>query len=132
MSRTDMIADSLTMIRNAVRSGKEKVDMPSSAVLKEILRILKREGYIANYRALEDNNHPILRAYLRYKQDKKPVISQLVRISKPGLRAYVKYDEIPRVLRGLGVAILTTSKGIMTGTEARTARMGGEVLCYVW
>lgn len=132
MSRTDLIADALTMVRNASRSGKEKVDIPTSRIVTEIMRILKREGYIANYRTLEEDGHALVRAYLKYRSNKKPVITQLARISRPGLRTYVKCEDIPRVLGGLGLAILSTSKGIMTDKEAREAKTGGEVLCYVW
>ena len=132
MSRTDLVADALTMLRNATRSGKEKVDVPSSSLLTEMMRVLKREGYIANYRTLEEDKHGLVRVYLRYLRNKKPVITQIKRISKPGLRQYVKYADIPRVLSGLGIAILTTSKGIMTDKDAKAAKVGGELLCYVW
>lgn len=132
MSRNDLVSDVLTLIRNASRAGKEKVDLPSSRVVTEIMRILKREGYISNYRAIEDNKQGIVRTYLRYRQNKKPVITQISRISRPSLRKYSDVKNIPRVLGGLGIAILTTSKGIMTDREAKEAKAGGEIICYVW
>jgi len=132
MSMTDPIADMLTRIRNANREYHEKVDVPASRVKEAIARILLREGFIRNYRLIEDGKQGILRIYLKYGENKERVISDLVRVSKPGRRVYVGKDELPKVKGGLGIAILSTSKGIMTAYEARKANVGGEVLCYVW
>ncbi|MBM3254294.1 MAG: 30S ribosomal protein S8 [Candidatus Omnitrophica bacterium] len=132
MSISDSIGDMLTVIRNASRAKKEITEYPASRLGGEILRILKREGYIKNYRAIEDNKQGVFRVYLRYRRDKSPFISNLRRISKPGLRVYVKKDKIPFVLKGFGIAILSTSRGVMTDREAREFNAGGEVLCYVW
>ncbi|MBN1676481.1 MAG: 30S ribosomal protein S8 [Kiritimatiellae bacterium] len=131
MSLSDPIADMLTRIRNAHMAGHEVVEMPHSKVKNEIARILKREGYIADYTA-EGGAKKRLRLYLRYLAPEEPIIRGLRRVSKPGLRRYVQADSIPRVLRGIGVVILSTSKGILTGGEARKMRVGGEVLCEVW
>ncbi|MCD6288427.1 MAG: 30S ribosomal protein S8 [Candidatus Hydrogenedentes bacterium] len=132
MSMTDPIADLLTRIRNASSARHEKVDVPASNLKEQIARILKREGYIADYRRIEDNRQGVLRIYLKYETDRKPAISVIERISKPGRRQHVKATEVPRVIRGLGIAILSTSSGVMTDKEARAANVGGEVLCYVW
>jgi len=129
---TDPIADLLTRIRNASSARHEKVDVPASNLKEQIARILKREGYIADYRRIEDNRQGVLRIYLKYETDRKPAISVIERISKPGRRQHVKATEVPRVIRGLGIAILSTSSGVMTDKEARAANVGGEVLCYVW
>jgi small subunit ribosomal protein S8 len=132
MSMTDPIADMLTRIRNANMAYHEKVDVPASRVKEAIARILLKEGFIRNYKLIEDGKQGLLRIYLKYGEDKERVISELVRVSKPGRRVYVGRDELPKVKSGLGVAILSTSKGIMTDHEARKANVGGEVLCYVW
>jgi small subunit ribosomal protein S8 len=129
---TDPIADMLTRIRNAVKARHESVEMPSSKLKVEIAKILKREGYIEDYEVVAANPQDILRIQLRYTADKRGVIHGLRRISKPGLRVYVKKDEIPKVLGGLGIAIISTSRGLMTDKEARKAGLGGEVICYVW
>lgn len=129
---TDPIADMLTRIRNAVKARHESVEMPSSKMKVEIAKILKREGYIEDYEVIAANPQDILRIQLRYTPDKRGVIHGLRRISKPGLRVYVKKDEIPKVLGGLGIAIISTPKGLMTDKEARKAGLGGEVICYVW
>lgn len=131
MSFSDPIANLLTLIRNASRAKKEKVDVPNSRILTAIADILKREGYIDNYRVIKDNKQGLLRIYLRYV-NKKSVIIDLKRVSRPGLRIYADAKRIPKVLRGKGMAILTTSKGLMTDAQAREAKMGGEVLCYIW
>ncbi len=128
---TDPIADMLTRIRNAQMARHRRVDMPLSKLKVEIARLLKENHYIHDYKVLDDGTHPVLRLYLKYYQD-KPVIRELRRVSKPGLRVYTKADRLPRVLGGLGVAVLSTSQGLMTDREARQRRMGGEVLCYVW
>lgn len=131
MSLSDPIANMLTLIRNGARAKKEKVDIPHAKILVEIAELLKQEGYIDNYRVIKDTKQGILRVYLKYIT-KRSVIINLKRVSRPGLRVYAGVKEIPRVLRGKGTAILTTSKGLMTDTQAREARMGGEVLCYIW
>lgn len=133
MVMTDPLADMLTRIRNANQAKHEKVDIPASNLKTQIARILKEEGYIKNYKLIKDGRQGILRIYLKYEGDgKKPVISGLKTISCPGLRRYVKKDEIPQVLRGLGIAILSTSKGVLTDKEARKLNVGGELLCAVW
>lgn len=131
MSRTDLIADAFTMIRNAIMAKKENVDIPASGTLKSILEILKREEYIDNFKFIEDKKQGILRIYLKYKAAKS-ALSHIKRVSKPGLRVYVKHDEVPSVLRGRGMSILSTSKGILSGEEARQNGLGGEVIAYVW
>lgn len=132
MSVTDSIGDMLTIIRNASRAKKEIAEVLGSKLTGEVLRILKKEGYIKNYRKIENKKQGIFRIYLRYRKDKSPFITNLRRISKPGLRVYVKKDKIPYTLRGFGIAILSTSKGVMTDKEARQLNTGGEILCSVW
>jgi small subunit ribosomal protein S8 len=134
MSMTDPVADMLTRIRNAVASRHRRVDMPSSKLKVEIARLLKENNFIQDFRTVEDpdTGRPILRLVLRYAQGGTPVIRELQRVSTPGLRKYVGVGEIPRVRNGLGVAILSTSKGLMTDREARQARSGGELLALVW
>ena len=131
MSRTDLIADALTIIRNAIMAKKQNTDIPASKTLIAILGILKRESYIDNFKLIEDKKQGILRVYLKYT-NLKPAIKNLKRISKPGLRVYVKHDKIPTVLRGRGLAIISTSKGIFTDTEARAQGIGGEIIAYIW
>ncbi len=131
MSLNDPISNMLTNIRNAVQAQKESVEVPASKINERILEIFKKDGYIENYRRIEDNKQGILKIYLRY-ENKKPVITGLRRVSKPSLRIYAKHDRIPRVLNGLGTAVISTSKGLMTDREARKANTGGEVLCYIW
>lgn len=131
MSFNDPIANMLTLIRNAARAHKPKVDIPHSKMLVVIADIMKSEGYIDNYRVIKDSKQGILRIYLRYVR-KKSVIVDLKRVSRPGLRIYRDTKHIPRVLGGRGTAILTTSKGLMTDTQARDQKIGGEVLCYIW
>ncbi len=128
---TDPIADMLTRVRNAAQARHRRVDMPVSKLKVEIARILRDNHYIHDYKLLEDGGHPILRLYLKYYQE-KPVIRELKRVSKPGLRKYVSVPEIPRVRNGLGMAILSTSKGVLTDRQAREARVGGELLAIVW
>ncbi len=132
MSMTDPIADYLVRIRNALKAKHTKVDIPFSGVKEEITKILLNYHYIKNYIIIDDNKQGLIRIYLKYDQDNKSVISSLKRVSKPGLRKYVKSTEIPRVLNNLGIAILTTSKGVMSDREAREFKVGGEVLCYIW
>jgi small subunit ribosomal protein S8 len=132
MSMTDPIADMLTRIRNALTAGKDKVEIPASAVKEGIARILRDEGYIINYRIIEDRKQGVIRITLKYGEPDTPAIENLQRISRPGRRIYVGVDDIPKVLNGLGIAILSTSKGILTDRDSRAQKVGGEVLCYVW
>jgi small subunit ribosomal protein S8 len=128
---TDPISDYLTRIRNAASAGQQEVFVPFSKMKSELSRILQEEGYIWSYEVDTNAAHPRLKLKLKY-QDKTPVIRHLSRVSKPGLRKYVSTDEIPRVLGGLGIAILSTSRGIMTGARARKAKVGGELLAQIW
>ena len=132
MHITDPIADLLTRIRNANDAKHETVDVPCSNMKKAIVDILLEEGYIKNYQIIDDNKQGIIRITLKYAANKKKVISGLKRISKPGLRIYASKEDLPRVLRGLGIAIISTSKGIMTDKKARENNVGGEVLAYIW
>ena len=130
---TDTIADMLTRIRNANQMRYEEVSVPASNIKKEIARILKEEGFIKDYKIdSEENTQGTITLYLKYTDKKERVITGLKRISKPGLRVYAKNDEVPKVLNGLGIAIISTSKGIMTDKEARKENIGGEVLAYIW
>ncbi|MEG6523408.1 30S ribosomal protein S8 [Desulfotomaculum sp. 1211_IL3151] len=132
MVMTDPIADFLTRVRNANTVYHDKVEAPASNVKKAIAEILKQEGYIKDFETIEDGKQGIIRLYLKYGMNKQRVITGLKRISKPGLRVYAKKDQIPKVLGGLGIAIVSTSKGIMTDKQARQSGLGGEVICYVW
>jgi len=132
MVMTDPIADMLTRIRNANVVRHEKLELPSSKVKAEIADILKREGYVRDYEVVEDNKQGILRIFLKYGANDERVITGLKRISKPGLRVYAKADEVPRVLNGLGTAIVSTSNGVLSDKEARAQAVGGEVLAYIW
>ncbi|MEK7852036.1 MAG: 30S ribosomal protein S8 [Deltaproteobacteria bacterium] len=132
MSMTDTVADMLTRIRNASRAKHEKVDIPSSSLKAEIARILKEEGYIKNVKTVNDGKNSVLRVFLKYSTANENVISGIDRVSTPGRRMYVGTEEIPRVLNGLGIAIVSTSKGLMTDKAAREANVGGELLCKVW
>lgn len=132
MQITDPIADMLTRIRNANSSKHETVSIPSSKIKVEIAKILLDEGYIAGYEVIEDGLQGIIKVTLKYGPNKQKVITGLKRISKPGLRVYASKDELPRVLRGLGIAIISTSKGIMTDKKARSENVGGEVLAFIW
>jgi small subunit ribosomal protein S8 len=132
MVMTDPIADLLTRIRNANAVRHEVVEVPSSTVKKAITNILLQEGYLKGIEEYNDGVVPMLRLSLKYGSNKERVITGLKRISKPGLRVYCKKDEVPKVLNGLGVALISTSKGILVDREARKAGLGGEVICYVW
>ena len=132
MVMTDPIADFLTRIRNANMAMHEKVEIPASKTKIALAEILKNEGFIKDYEQVEDGKQGIIRVYLKYGPNREKVISGLKRISKPGLKVYCKKDEIPKVLGGLGIAIISTSKGIVTDKEARKLGLGGEVICYVW
>jgi len=132
MNMTDPIADMLTRIRNGVRVKLPKVDIPASRLKKEIARILKDEGYIANFKVMDNEHQGLIRVYLKYGQGYERVITDLQRVSRPGCRIYCGKTEIPRVYGGLGINILSTSRGVMTGREAARSGVGGEILCNVW
>lgn len=129
---TDPIADLLTRIRNAARAKHPRVDLPSSKLKVEIARILKDEGYLASFKVVEEKGHKTLRLFLRYTPDRRSVITDLKRVSRPGSRRYVTKKEIKPVVGGMGVAILSTPRGVMTGSSARKEGLGGELLCEVW
>lgn len=131
MAMTDPIADMLTRIRNATIVKDKVVEVPASKIKRELAKIFKEEGYIQDYESIDDSKQGTIRIYLKYV-GKENVISGLKRISKPGLRVYAQKEEIPKVLGGLGIAVLSTSKGIMTDRKARKEGVGGEVICYVW
>lgn len=132
MVMTDPIADMLTRIRNANVVRHEKLELPASNVKKEIAEILKREGFVRDVEYIADNKQGIIRIFLKYGPNNERVITGLKRISKPGLRVYAKANEVPRVLNGLGIAIVSTSQGVFSDKEARSKQIGGEVLAYVW
>src|SRR5882762_752455 len=130
--RSDPIADFLTRVRNASRAEHEKVDIPSSRLKLRMAEILKSEGFIKNLRVLEDEKQGTLRVYLKYGTANEKMISGLVRVSTPGRRVYVTHDEVPSILAGMGIAIISTSKGVLTDRDVRKEKVGGEVLAYVW
>ena len=132
MSMSDPLADMLTRIRNAVMVRYETVDVPMSNLKVDVAKVLRQEGFITDYEIIEDNKQGILRITLKYGPQNEKVISGIRRVSKPGLRQYVKADDIPKVLSGLGISILSTSKGVITDREARRLRIGGEILCEAW
>jgi small subunit ribosomal protein S8 len=132
MNLTDPVADFLTRIRNSIRARHQKLDVPASKLKAEIARILKDEGYIANYKATEENGQRIIRVYLKYGTNNEAAIRDLQRVSRPGCRVYVGRDEIRRVQGGLGIYIMTTPRVVMTGRQARREGVGGEILCEVW
>ncbi|MEK6590817.1 MAG: 30S ribosomal protein S8 [Nitrospinota bacterium] len=132
MAMTDSIADMLTRVRNAIMAKHEKVNVPSSKVNNEIAHILKEEGFIKNFKLIKDRKQGMLRIYLKYENETENIIQGLKRVSKPGCRIYVKNKDIPEVLNGLGVAILSTNRGILTDKACKEQKVGGEVLCYVW
>jgi small subunit ribosomal protein S8 len=129
---TDPIADMLTRIRNSVLIKAEKVDIPASRLKVEIAKIMKEEGFIKSYKIIKDKKQGILRVTLKYTQDNRPIVEGLKRISKPGRRVYVGKDEVPSVVGGMGIAVVTTPKGILTDKTCRREGVGGEVLCYIW
>ena len=129
---SDPIADMLTRVRNAIGARHPKVDVPASKLKMEIARILKEEGFITNFKLAEDGAKKSIRIYLKYTPGNVPLISRIERVSRPGCRVYVGSKEVPRVLGGLGINILTTPRGVMTGSAARKERLGGEVLCQLW
>lgn len=132
MVMTDPIADFLTRIRNANNIMQDTVEIPASNEKKAVADILKKEGFIKDFECIEDDKQGVIRVYLKYAEDNQKVITGLKKISKPGLRVYCRKDEIPKVLGGLGIAVISTSQGIMSDREARKAGIGGEVICYVW
>ena len=132
MSLTDPVADFLTRIRNGIRARQQKVDVPASKLKLELARILKEEGFISNFKATEEEGRKVLRVYLKYGNNNEAAISRLQRVSSPGCRVYVGHDEIPRVLGGMGINLLTTPRGVMTGRDARKQGVGGEILCEIY
>jgi small subunit ribosomal protein S8 len=132
MALNDTIADFLTRIRNASTARHRYVDVRWSRLVQNIAQILQDEGFVAHYLVKEEDGKSMMRVFLRYTETRDPLIRGIVKVSNPGARKYTGYDEIPRVFNGLGIAILTTSKGVLVGTEARKKKVGGELLCYVW
>ncbi|MCL2087273.1 MAG: 30S ribosomal protein S8 [Oscillospiraceae bacterium] len=132
MQITDTIADMLTRIRNAGAAKHPSVDVPCSNLKKQIAQILSEEGYIKNFRVIEDNKQGVIRITLKYTENKSQVIQGLKRVSKPGLRIYSNSKDMPRVMKGLGIAIVSTSKGVMTDRRARAEHVGGEILAFIW
>ncbi len=132
MVMTDPIADFLTRIRNANMARHESLELPASKIKKDIAEILKREGFIKNVEYMEDDKQGVIRVFLKYGKNNERVITGLKRISKPGLRVYAKAGEVPKVLNGLGIAIVSTSEGVFTDKEARAKNVGGEILAYIW
>ncbi|ATD31347.1 30S ribosomal protein S8 [Macrococcoides bohemicum] len=132
MTMSDPIADMLTRVRNANMVRHEKLELPASNIKKEIAEILKREGFVKSVEYIEDDKQGVIRMFLKYGSNNERVITGLKRISKPGLRVYAKADELPKVLNGLGIALVSTSEGVLTDKEARQRNIGGEVLAYIW
>ena len=132
MALTDPIADMLTMVRNASSAKKEVVEVKNSRLTEEIIKIFKKERFISNYKIIKNSKQGILRIYLQYLKDGKPAILGIKKISKSGLRVYKKADDLPQVLGGLGTAVISTSKGLLTDVQARGSKLGGEVICYIW
>ncbi len=132
MRLTDPVADMLTRVRNAIHARHQKVDIPNSRLKLEIARILKEEGFISNYKPAEEEGHKVIRVYLKYGANNECAISNAKRVSSPGCRVYVRRTEIPRVLGGMGINILTTPRGVMTGRQARKEGVGGELLCEIY
>jgi len=132
MGMTDPIADMLTRIRNSSKARKKWVDLPASKLKKELARILAEEHFIDRYTYADDNKQGVLRIFLKYERNEMPIIQGITRVSKPGLRKYSRANDLPRVLNGLGVAIVSTSSGVMTDRDARKKGVGGEIICYIW
>lgn len=132
MSMSDPVSDLLSRVRNAMQARQERVDVPASRLKERICGVLKQEGFIGDYKVVEDNKQNVLQISLKYLTNRKPVISGIRRVSKPSLRVYVKYGEIRPVRSGLGISLVSTSQGVMTGKQARASKLGGEVLCEVW
>ena len=132
MNINDPISDLLSRLRNAMRAGHERVDLPASRLKEELLKVMAEEGYIASYRRVEEKGRPLLRIGLKYDPEGEPVMGGIERVSRPGRRVYAASKQIPEVLGGLGISIVSTSKGIRTGRQAREERLGGEILCNIW
>jgi small subunit ribosomal protein S8 len=132
MTMTDPIADMLTRIRNASKASRESVDIPNAKLKLDIAKVLKAEGYIRNFKVMPDKRQGILRLFLKYDEEGLPLIGGLKRVSKPSCRVYARHNEIPKVLNGYGISIVSTSKGLMTDLEALKSNVGGEILCSVW
>jgi small subunit ribosomal protein S8 len=132
MKTSDPLSDLLTRISNGLTAGHDKVDVPASRLKEAVLKVLEEEGFIASYRRVEDKGRPVLRVGLKYDAEGEPIVTGLERVSRPGRRVYARADEIPKVLGGLGVSVVSTSRGIVTDRAARQARLGGEVLCNIW
>ena len=132
MGMTDPIADMLTRIRNGSKAGKKWVDIPASRLKKELAKILTEEHFVEKYHVVDDKKQGEIRVFLRYDREEKPMINGIKRVSKPGLRKYQSANKLPRVLNGLGIAVVSTSSGVMTDRDARKKGVGGEIICYVW
>lgn len=132
MKTSDPLSDLLTRLKNGMRAGHERVDVPSSRVKEAVLKVLEEEGFVASFRKVQEAGRPVLRVGLKYDHEGEPIVSGIERVSRPGRRVYAKADAIPKVLGGLGVSIVSTSKGIVTDRTARQSRLGGEVLCNIW
>ena len=132
MGMTDPVADMLTRIRNGSKAGKKSVDIPASKLKKELARIFAEEHFIEKFHTVDDKRQGELRVFLKYDKEEKPLIRGIKRISRPGLRKYVSADKLPRVLNGLGIAVVSTSSGVMTDRDAKKKGVGGEIICYVW
>jgi small subunit ribosomal protein S8 len=132
MNANDPISDLLNRLRNGMRAGHDRVDLPASRLKEDLLKVMVEEGYIASYRRVEEKGRPLLRVGLKYDPDGEPVVGGLQRVSRPGRRVYAAAKQIPEVLGGLGISIVSTSQGIRTGRQAREQRLGGEILCNIW
>lgn len=132
MSMTDPVADLLTRIRNATKEKHEKLEVPASRLKANVVRVLKEEGYIKNFRLMREEGRPVIKVFLKYNDQGDSVIQGIRRISRPGLRRYSGYEDMPRPLNGAGIAVVSTSKGVTTGHKARVQKVGGEILCEVW
>ena len=132
MNVIDPISDLLNRLRNAMRAGHDRVDVPASRLKEDLLRVMAEEGYVASYRRVEEAGRPVLRVVLKYDAEGEPIVGGLERVSRPGRRVYAGAKEIPEVLGGLGVSIVSTSRGIRSGKQARAERLGGEILCNIW
>lgn len=132
MKTSDPLSDLLNRLRNGMRAGHDRVDVPASRIKEDVLRVLADEGYVASWRRVEEKGRPVLRVGLKYDHEGSPIVAGLKRVSRPGRRVYTPAKEIPEVLGGLGISIISTSKGIVTGRKARESRLGGEILCNVW
>jgi small subunit ribosomal protein S8 len=132
MNTSDPLTDLLNRLRNAMRAGHERVDVPASRIKEDVLRVLAEEGYVGSWRRVEEKGRPVLRVGLKYDPEGGPIVAGMERVSRPGRRVYAPAKEIPEVLGGLGISIVSTSKGIVTGRTARESRLGGEILCNVW